>query len=93
MTKWHLNPKEVGRTFGLVHASSITHTRPYDRKNQLRTYQPILIHYPTKISVTKTLGPAQHSKKEWSRLTDQAFDEMFPELEKKVARFLKIPGH
>jgi len=90
--RWSLDWDDVTRTFGMSTASTIVHSKPYNRKNQLRDYDVILIHNETKVSVSEILGPARHTKKEWNQLIEDAYQKLFPLLEKKVAQHLRLPG-
>lgn len=92
MPRWKLDPKDVLRTMGQAGATTLTQSRPFNRQNQLRAYELKLVHQPTKITVTRLFGPAQHSKKKWSQILEDGYDDLWPELEEAVARHLRIPG-
>lgn len=91
--KFKLEQSDIEETFGFASASSIIHSKPYNRNNQLRQYEIILRHKPTGISVSKTLGPSQLSKTKWKELINKSFAELYKPLEHSVARKLKIKGY
>lgn len=96
--KWKLDPNEVSRMMGTANAATLSGrsgrqlTRTSSRNNQIRSYEVILLHQPTQVCVKKKLGPAQMTKNEWGKLVDKTYQELFPLLEKKVAKKLKLPG-
>ena len=51
-----------------------------------------LTHRPTGIFVEGKHPFGYYDRKDWTRLTEELRERLFVELEKKVARNLRIPG-
>jgi hypothetical protein len=51
-----------------------------------------MIHTPTKIQVEKEIPAGHYSKKEMKQLTEKLKEQLYKELEQKVAKHLRIPG-
>lgn len=84
---WSLDPSEVfvfeGGSYSKRHGS------PADTQ---RTPSVQLIHLPTGIQVSLSAATGHYSRKEAKRIRQQLKAERFAELERLVAKQLRIPG-
>jgi hypothetical protein len=90
--KWHLNPDEVARS---AMASCVGGRRKAARSRALdiRSKEYTLRNIPTGIEVSGTIPSGNYSRKEMNRLGEQLLQNLFQELEAKVAKKLRIPGY
>lgn len=51
-----------------------------------------LLHIPTGVEVAGKMQKGNYSRSEMQQMKDKVLKELYIELEKKVAAFLRIPG-
>ncbi len=88
--KWNLDPKDVGS-----HEStgSSSYRGSHGRLQTTRhLFSYTLKHIPTGVLVSAKVPPGNYSRKEMRRLREQLYQQLFVELEAKVAKHLRIPG-
>jgi len=88
---WRLDCSEVnwgetGSTRGTGRSGKTRFSRP------LRSRRMKLTHLPTGIEVEGEVPEGRYSKKELRELRAKVYAELFPLLEAKVAKHLRIPG-
>ena len=84
---WGLDPKEV--ECGLYGSSSGKHGQ-LQRKVKITSSTVFLIHTPTDTRIEGEVPPGHYSKKEMQKKREELFVDLFPKLEKMVAKKLKI---
>ena len=87
MKDWHLDPGEV----------SLTGTRPYSKRKgspdlTRRGATLILTHMPTGVAVTGVIECGPHSRKKMAALREHLKADLYAQLERAVARHLRLPG-
>jgi hypothetical protein len=90
--KWHLNPQEVARSASATCSGGrrkATQSRALDNRSKKYT----LLHVPTGLEVSGEIPRGNYSRKEMNRLGEQLLQNLFNELEAKVAKKLRVPGH
>jgi len=85
--KWSLNPKEVTRA---IYGSSSGKTGQFERKLKTTSSTILLTHTPTSIKVEGQVPSGNYSKKEMQKKRNDLTEILFQELEKLVAKSLKI---
>jgi len=88
--KWSLPRSSVFLSW--QHSSSTTAQGNYSRKLKRTKRKVTLSHPETGLSVIGEIGPGSYSKKEMRAETVALEKKLFSELEKKVAKALKVPG-
>lgn len=89
--RWHLNRAETDESRGSFTTgfrTSAQQGRSADRRDMWMK----LTHRPTGIFVEGKHPFGYYDRKDWTRLTEELRERLFVELEKKVARNLRIPG-
>lgn len=87
MSKWNLDPKDVA-----VFNSGV-HTKQKGHPDKTRGAPLVtLVHIPTGIQVKRVAPWCQYSKPRAREIREAFYEELLPELEMKVARFLHISG-
>lgn len=86
---WRLNPQEV--TWGMNNSSS-GKSGQFERKLKTTSTCMFLLHKPTDIKVEGKIPAGNYSKKEMQKLRVALEQSLFLELEKLVAKKLKIKG-
>jgi hypothetical protein len=66
--------------------------RSYARSDKVISYEIHLTHRPTGVKVTGKIGPAQRTKAEWQMAREKERDRLMVELERAVAKRLRLPG-
>jgi hypothetical protein len=87
--KWSLNPEEVASSLS---SSASTKGRQFNRRLQTRSCTLTLSHPTTGLQVTGEIPSGHYSKKEMKQLRDDLYRKLFPLLEAKVAKHLRVPG-
>jgi hypothetical protein len=62
------------------------------RKNDLRSIRFFLLHKPTGISVDGTIPEGHYSRAEMTKEREQLRATLWPQLERLVAKELRVPG-
>jgi len=88
---WSLNPAEVATS------SQASTARRRGKAAQSRALDVTestlkLLHLPTGIEVTGGVPAGHHSRAEMRRLRDDLHRRLFADLERLVARHLRVPG-
>lgn len=89
--KWSIDPDDVSMGWN-GSASTVVHSKNWDRRNQIRSYEVTLRHIPTGVSITKRTAEKMLSRQEWKREMETFQAELMKDLEDKVAKHLRIPG-
>ena len=91
---WKINPEEVS-----LKVSSSARSGRNDiglsknsRSKDERSRELTLTHLPTRVSVSGAIPAGNYSKKEMKNLTDTLQVQLLDELERKVAKKLRISG-
>ncbi len=90
--KWQLPKGEVTWAGG---GSTSTHRRKRSiasRAVDLRSWEFTLIHIPTEVSVSGDVPAGHYSKKQMQQAREDLWAKLWPELEKKVAKHMRLPG-
>lgn len=88
--RWSIDPADVD--VGWIGSSSTTAHGNFERRLKTTGRVLTLTHRPTGICVEREIPRGAYSKKELQALTDGAFTVGVQELEKRVARHLRLPG-
>lgn len=86
---WSLNSDEV--SYGM-HVSSSGKSGHFQRRLKTTSSRIFLTHEPTKIQVEGDIPPGNYSKREMQQKRNILKQLLFLELERKVAKKLKIKG-
>ena len=89
---WNLNPDEVAISSGTVRKGHRGKLSKSGRKVESRELELTLTHQPTGIKVSGAIQSGNYSRKELSKLKQELEARLFSDLEKKIAKFYKIPG-
>lgn len=87
MKDWTLNPNDVNWT-----GSGSSSGGTFERKTKVTSRSLKLYHVPTKVYVEGEIPAGHYSKKEMKKLVDKLKEQLYKELEQKVAKHLRIPG-
>lgn len=87
MKKWTLDPKDVVVLNGGGHSKIKGHP-----DKTVGAPEVMLVHRPTGIEVKRVAPWGRYSKPQAREVRAAFYNEHLPELEKKVAEFLHIPG-
>ena len=90
--KWSLDPAEV-QMYGGSSNSSGRKKASQSRAMDTRSKDWNLIHVPTGLEVGGAIPSGNYSKKEMKKLEEALLEKLFLELEGKVAKKLRVPGH
>lgn len=90
MGKWRLNPAEV--VLGVSSSSSSTKHGQFSRKLHVTSCTVYAKHLPTGLTVEENIPLGHYSKKEMKKLRDELCAKLFPILEAKVGKHLRMPG-
>ena len=85
--KWTLDPKDV--VSGWSGSSS---GGTFARKTKVTSRRIWVKHMPTGVIVEGEISCGNYSKKEMKQLTENTKNLLLAELERKVAKHLRIPG-
>ncbi len=85
--KWKLNPSEIICLAG----GSIGKSKGHPARTR-RGLELTLIHQPTGTEVKRSVPEGPYSRKDMKKLKAVLYHELFPKLEQKVAKHLRIPG-
>ena len=88
--KWKLDPADVCADAGIGGGGSRTAQRRRHTVRHLLSYS--LRHIPTGIAVSIEVTARNLTKKERLRLQETLYRQLFPQLESRVAKHLRIPG-
>ncbi|NQZ01904.1 MAG: hypothetical protein HRT45_14670 [Bdellovibrionales bacterium] len=89
--KWKLEPSEV--TWGTTGLTSGGRTKARQNRNlDSRGLTLRLTHLPTGIFAEGTIQTGNYSKNQMKQQKEKLHQSLFVELEKKVAKHLRIPG-
>lgn len=90
--KWQMKESDVS-WYGSASTSTKRKKRSIaSRAVDLRSQAITLTHVSTNLVVTAEIPEGHYSKKQMQQLRDKVFAELWIELEKKVARHLKVAG-
>ncbi len=87
--EWHLNPEEV--SWGMQGSSSGKGGQ-FERKLKITSSKIYFTHEPTGIRVEGEVPLGNYSKKEMQQKRNELKQFLFQELERQVAKKLKIKG-
>ena len=90
--KWKLDSKDVYKTGSGLKIGGRKKATKSGRKEELRESTIILTHRQTGLSVSGKIERGHYSRQELRSLKENLENELFKELEDKVAKFLRIPG-
>jgi len=89
--KWKLNWEDV-HIGGAGHASILSHGKKRSWYNAVRSEQITLHYKPTGCSVSGEIPSGRYHKKKLKELIEKLTQELFIELERVVAKKLRISG-
>ncbi len=90
--KWHLPESEVHCSGGgstRTHRKKLTHA---SRAIDERSWRLKLVHAPTGVEVEGEVPMGNYSKKQMQEARERVYQELYRELEKRVAKHLRLPG-
>ena len=87
MKQWKLDEADVYEMGGGSYMKSHGHPSKTQRSVEVK-----LVHRPTGISVSQSSAVRSMSRPEAAKVREQLRMDLFPKLEKLVARHLRIPG-
>ena len=91
--KWEMDPNDVHYTFTQSGSTTLAKKRNFSRKLKLSYREMQLTHSPTGVSVSGKIPKGHYSKKEMRKKEDDLYQELYPLLEKEVAKHLRLPGN
>jgi hypothetical protein len=91
--KWKMDPEDVNYSPTSAGSSTLTKKRNFERKLKLSHRMMQLTHLPTGVFVSEEIPKGHYSKKEMRKAEDVLYQKLYPLLENKVARHLRLPGN
>jgi hypothetical protein len=88
---WSLDPSEV-HLFGTGSRSSTRRRASLPRSLDVSGAGLRLVHHPTGVEVSGDIPAGHYSKARLKELRAQLHSRLFAELERRVARHLRVPG-
>jgi hypothetical protein len=88
---WSLDPQEVDLS-GMGHRSSTRRRAALPRSLDVSGESMRLVHRPTGIEAAGEIPVGHHSKAQLRELRQELYARLFAELERRVARHLRVPG-
>jgi hypothetical protein len=88
---WSLDPQEV-HLFGMSSRSSNRRRAALPRSLDVSGGSLRLVHHPTGIEVSGDIPAGHYSKTRLRDLRQELHARLFAELERRVARHLRVPG-
>jgi hypothetical protein len=88
---WSLDPREV-HLFGSGSRSSTRRRASLPRSLDVSGGGLRLVHYPTGVEVSGEIPAGHYSKAQLKELRAELHARLFAELERRVARHLRVPG-
>jgi hypothetical protein len=88
---WSLNPGEV-HSFGMGSRSSSRRRAALPRSLDVSGASLRLVHHPTGVEVAGDIPAGHYSKARLQALRQELYARLFAELERRVARHLRVPG-
>jgi hypothetical protein len=90
---WKMNSKDVSYSPTMAGSSTATKKRNFERKLKLSQRIMQITHLPTGVSISEEIPKGHYSKKEMRKAEDVLYQKLYPLLEKKVAKHLRLPGN
>jgi hypothetical protein len=88
---WALDPREV-HAFGMSGRSSSRRKAALPRALDVSGVALRLVHHPTGVEVSGDIPAGHYSKARLQALREELHARLFAELERRVARHLRVPG-